>query len=59
MSRAERILVWRQVRKFYEVGDAHKWMESPHPQLDNRRPCDCTYDEVMVIIDRLKSGAFL
>jgi len=59
MTKAERTLIWCEIRKFYEPREAYQWMESPHPQLEDRRPRDCTYDEVMMVIDRLKSGAFL
>jgi hypothetical protein len=35
------------------------WLTTPHPQLDGRCALDCTFDEVMAIIDRLRTGAFL
>lgn len=44
---------------FYDPADAILWMQSPHPQLEGRRPMDAGYQEVMAIIDRLESGAYL
>jgi hypothetical protein len=33
------------------------WLTLPHPQLEGRRPMDCSYVEVVRILDRLESGA--
>ena len=59
MTRSERQSIWRELREIYDVMDAAVWLEAPHPQLEERKPRDCTFDEVMAVIDRLKSGAFL
>jgi len=59
MTKAERARIWREVRELYEPRDAWRWMEAEHPQLGGRRPRDCSYDEVMAVLDRLKSGAYL
>jgi len=54
-----RALVWAELRQFYSQDEAHTWMMSPHPQLEDRRPVDCSYADVMAIIDRLKAEVFL
>jgi len=59
MGEAEKALIYCELREFYYADEARRWMESPHPQLDDRRPCDCSFDGVMAVIDRLKSGAFV
>ena len=53
-----RALVWTELRQFYSEDEARRWLDTPHPQLGNRRPRDCSYAEVMAVIDQLKSGAF-
>jgi uncharacterized protein (DUF2384 family) len=58
MNRVERELIWCELRDIYTAIDAHTWLETPHGMLDNRRPRDCGFDEVLRQIDSLKSGAF-
>jgi len=52
-------LVWCELIEFYDADAARQWLRSPHPQLKGRKPIDCSYAEVMVIIDQLKAGAFV
>ncbi len=44
---------------FYTPEEAAQWMTMSHPQLGGRRATDCTKDEVMAIIDRLESCAYI
>jgi hypothetical protein len=53
-----RALVWCELRELYSQDEARRWMMSPHPQLNDRRPLDCSYADVMAVIDQLKAGAF-
>jgi uncharacterized protein (DUF2384 family) len=59
MTRAQRHLIWCELREFYSPSEAYRWLNSPHPQLEDRHAVDCEFDEVMAIIDRLKSSAYL
>jgi len=59
MNARQRELVFCELRKFYDRDDAEIWLELPHPQLKGRRPTDCEFEEVMAILDRLGSGAYL
>jgi uncharacterized protein (DUF2384 family) len=54
-----RALVWAELRQIYSQDEARIWMMSPHPQLKDRRPAECSYMEVMAVIDQLKAGAFI
>jgi len=59
MTHAERALIWCELVELYNPDDAMHWLNEPHPQLNDRRAADCAFDEVMAIIDQLKSGAFI
>lgn len=59
MTSTERDIIWRELLELYNHVDAAMWMFAPHPQLDGRKPCDCRFEEVKAVIDRLNSGAFL
>lgn len=58
MTADECVLTMKALFEFYEPQDALRWMQSPHPQLDERKPVDCSFAEVWAIIDRLQSGAY-
>jgi len=59
MTQSERALVWCELRELYTREEADRWLNLPHPQLDGRKASDCTFKEVMAVIDRMSSGAFL
>ena len=59
MTAVEHALVWCELRELYSEAEARMWLETPHPQLDDRCPRECSFAEVMAVVDRLKSGAFL
>jgi putative toxin-antitoxin system antitoxin component (TIGR02293 family) len=48
---------------FYEPDEARLWLQTPHPQLDGRRPYDLINEgraaEVLEVLDRLDSGVYL
>jgi len=52
-----------QLHEIYEPEEARLWLFSPHVDLDGRRPADLIVenriDEVLTIIDRLRSGAYV
>lgn len=52
-------IVAKLVKFGYSQDEALTWMNSPHPQLGGFKPRDYSYQEVLAIIDRLESGAFL
>lgn len=53
----------KRLTAFYDVNDAHRWMCSPHIDLNHKTPIDLVRagrsDEVDAIIDRLESGAYI
>lgn len=59
MTAPENALVWCELRELFGYAQAHEWMITPHPMFDGRCPHDCSFDEVMRVIDQLKSGAFI
>ena len=52
-----------QLHEVYEPEEARLWLFAPHPELDGKRPADLIAanqtDEVLAIIDRLRSGAYV
>ena len=52
-----------QLSALYHPDEARLWLFSPHSELDGRRPADYIadghVDEVLAIIDRLQTGAYL
>lgn len=59
MNHKARAVVWCALLELYTAPEARQWLNSPHPQLAGRKPTDCSYREVMAILDRLKSGAYV
>jgi uncharacterized protein (DUF2384 family) len=60
MKNEEIRAVYSALRIFYpDFEQAAKWMTSPHKLLGNRRPVDCRYDEVMMLMEQFESGAFI
>jgi uncharacterized protein (DUF2384 family) len=52
--------IWRRLLNLgYSQDEAHQWMFNPHPQLRGSVAADCAHDEVVAILDRLESGAYL
>lgn len=47
-----------ELGELYTVPEALRWLQSPHPQLNDRMPIDCTLGEVLVVVMQLKDGAF-
>ena len=58
MTEAEQAIVYVELREVYSPQEANYWLANPHMRLDWRRPNDCKLDEVLAVIDQLKSGAF-
>lgn len=52
-----------QLSEVYEPDEARLWLFAPHSELDGRRPADLIVedrsDEVLAIIDRLRSGSYV
>jgi len=52
-----------QLSAFYEPDEARLWLFSRHVELDGQRPADLIaedrMDEVLAVIDRLHSGAYV
>jgi transcriptional regulator with XRE-family HTH domain len=52
-----------QLASFYEPNEARIWLFSPHVEFDGLRPADLIaddrMDEVLAVIDRLYSGAYV
>ncbi|HUF11331.1 MAG TPA: antitoxin Xre/MbcA/ParS toxin-binding domain-containing protein [Rhodothermales bacterium] len=52
-----------QMSTLYEPDEARLWLFSPHAELNGNRPADYIaegkVDEVLAIIDRLQTGAYL
>ncbi len=60
MSPNETKEIYKRLIPLYpNADDLHRWLNDPHPQLDGRRAVDSEFSEVMAIIDRLESGAYL
>ena len=59
MTSFERHSILYELLSFYGYDEAEYWLKSPHPQLQGRKPIDCSFAEVKAVVDRLKSGAFL
>lgn len=57
MQSNARALVFCELMAFFDRALARQWLETPHPQLGNRRPLDCSYADVMAVIDDMKAGA--
>lgn len=55
--------VAERLSDFYEPDEVRLWLQSPHPQLANRRPYDLIVEgsqsEVLEVIERLDSGVYL
>ena len=53
----------RRLRPFYTEHELEQWLESPHPQLEGdtamSRLSAGRANDVLAIIDRLESGAYL
>jgi transcriptional regulator with XRE-family HTH domain len=52
-----------QLAAFYEPDEARLWLFSPHIELGGKRPADLIaedrMEEVLAVIDRLQSGAYV
>lgn len=52
-----------QLAAFYEPDEARLWLFSPHSELAGERPADLIaedrMEEVLAVIDRLQSGAYV
>ena len=52
-----------QLAAFYEPDEARLWVFSPHLELDGARPADLIaqgqIDQVLAVVDRLQSGAYI
>lgn len=52
-----------QLASLYEPDEARLWLFSPHAELSGERPADLIaedrMDEVLAVIDRLHSGAYV
>jgi hypothetical protein len=59
MTEDEIALILKRLAAFYSLEEAQRWLNAPHPQLNGRRAVDCPLAEVLAIIDRLESDAFL
>lgn len=55
--------IFARLRKYYTYADTYRWLEAGHPQLNGERPLDLINsgrsEEVLAILDRLDSGAYL
>jgi hypothetical protein len=58
MNEAERALVYCELREMFSALDTRAWLAVSNAALDGRRPNDCSFVEVMRVVDQLKSGAF-
>lgn len=58
MTANECCVVLMELGELYTVPEALRWLQSPHPQLNDRMPIDCTLGEVLVVVMQLKDGAF-
>ncbi len=60
---AELRWVAERLSDFYYPDEVRLWIQSPHPQLDGRRPYDLINEgrtgEVLEVIERLDSGVYL
>jgi len=59
MRASEEAILWCELRELFDHDQARLWMQALQPRLGYRSPRDCAFDEVMRIIDQLKSGAFI
>jgi len=55
--------VAERLSDFYTPEEVRLWLQSPHPQLENRRPYDLIVEgrtpDVLEVIERLDSGVYL
>jgi hypothetical protein len=58
MNEAEKALVYVELRELFNALDARAWLIVPNAALAGRCPNDCSFADVMRVIDMLKSGAF-
>jgi uncharacterized protein (DUF2384 family) len=58
MNEAEKALVYVELRELFEPWQVRTWLETPHGLLEDRQPQQCSFREVLRVIDTLKSGAF-
>lgn len=59
MNGAETALVWCYLLDLYDRERAHDWLNKPHSLLGDRRPADCSFDEVLPIIEQIKTGILI
>lgn len=59
MTKSELRRIIHSLGAFYDRDEAETWMTSPHPELKDRRPMDCSFEEVDAVIERLHAGAYL
>jgi uncharacterized protein (DUF2384 family) len=57
MTQRQLSKIMTKLERIYPHEQAEMWMHSNHPMLGERQPVDCSYHEVMRVIDVLKSGA--
>lgn len=59
MTSAEYDQVRTRLLAFYTPAEIAIWTHSPHPQLNGRTAMNSALNEVMAIIDRLESSAYI
>ena len=58
LTAPEHALAYCELREIFNPGEARTWLETPNGSLGDRQPMQCSFEEVMRVIDSLKSGAF-
>ena len=48
----------RWLADWYTPDEAERWLNSPQPLLDGKKPIDARPDEVLRLLDQLESGSY-